>query len=176
MNYYIGSMVFSDNDICHYGVKGMKWGVRRYEYDGAKGLRQRHAVRVASRLQQVNMDQKRIDRMTNRQKQSLKNATEYWDARARGKKPTKKRGLIKRGYDSYRSDSFKRRATYAGIGAAGVTAYAAVGNGFLKKFTNGLIDFSGGGAGIARVAVNQMSTNAIMLGQDAVLSILFGHF
>lgn len=28
-NYYVGSMTFSDgSDILHYGVKGMKWGVR----------------------------------------------------------------------------------------------------------------------------------------------------
>lgn len=30
--YYIGSMTFSDgSDILHYGVKGMKWGVRKFE-------------------------------------------------------------------------------------------------------------------------------------------------
>lgn len=31
-SYYIGSMCFSDgNDLLHYGVKGMKWGVRKLE-------------------------------------------------------------------------------------------------------------------------------------------------
>ena len=31
MAYYIGSVSFGSNDMAHFGVKGMKWGVRRYE-------------------------------------------------------------------------------------------------------------------------------------------------
>jgi len=29
MTYYIANMPYSDGDISHYGIKGMKWGVRR---------------------------------------------------------------------------------------------------------------------------------------------------
>ena len=31
MTYYVGSMPFGANDIQHYGVKGMKWGIRKYQ-------------------------------------------------------------------------------------------------------------------------------------------------
>lgn len=30
MTYYIGSMPFGGDDIQHHGIKGMKWGIRRY--------------------------------------------------------------------------------------------------------------------------------------------------
>lgn len=165
MNYYIGSMAFMDNDICHYGVKGMKWGVRRYEYDGAKGLRQRHAVRVASRLQQVNMDAKRKSHMNANQVESLKKATKYWDARAKGKKPASKRGFVRRWHDAYRSRSTKERAIYGGISAVSSTASQVMKGKMLGLSPN-----------IASTAVSNMSASAISLGVDEVLNRLFGHF
>ena len=165
MYYYIGSMTFTDNDICHYGVKGMKWGVRRYEYDGAKGLRQRHAVRVASRLQQVNADVKRKSHMNANQVESLKKATRYWDARAKGKKPASKRGIVRRWHDAYRSRSTKERAIYGGISAAANTASQTMRAKALLGSSN-----------IMSTAVSNMASSAIAFGADEVINRLFGHF
>lgn len=30
MRYYVGKIPFG-NDLCHFGIKGMRWGIRRYE-------------------------------------------------------------------------------------------------------------------------------------------------
>ena len=166
MNYYIGSMAFSDNDVCHYGVKGMKWGIRRYEYDGAKGLRQRHAVRVASRLQQVNADVKRKSHMNANQVESLKKATKYWDERARGKKPKTKRGIVRRIHDDYRSRSTKERAVYSGISAVANTA----------SQTMRAKALLGSSPNIMSTAVSNMASNTIAFGADEVINRLFGHF
>lgn len=108
--YYIGSMAFSDgSDILHYGVKGMKWGIRRYEYDGVRNLRRRRAIRIASRLREVNSDTVRIQRMTRRQKESLRRATKYWTDRAEGKKPSIKRNIIARRMDAWSSRTYIER-------------------------------------------------------------------
>lgn len=165
MTYYVGAIACTPHDIYHYGVKGMKWGVRRYEYDGAKGLRQRHAVRVASRLKQVNADTKRKSRMNADQVESLKKATKYWDERARGKKPTSKRGFIKRSFDVSRSYSFKDRAINAAI-VGGINTASSVARGRALGLDTK----------IGSTAVSQMSSQAIGMGMDEVLNRLFGHF
>lgn len=165
MTYYIGAMAVGSDDILHYGVKGMKWGVRRYEYDGARGLRQRHAVRVASRLQQVNADYKRKRRMSADQKESLKKAMKYWDERARGQKPTTKRNIIKRSTDAYRSRSFKERVATQAISSAFSAASTT-----MRGRQLGL-DVKYG-----KIAVGELERGAISLGADEVLNRLFGHF
>lgn len=45
MTYYIANTPYSDGDICHYGIKGMKWGVRRTP----EQLGRRRAARIARR-------------------------------------------------------------------------------------------------------------------------------
>ena len=45
MNYYIGTVPFGEDDIQHYGVLGMKWGVRK---DPAKAYEKANAAVVVS--------------------------------------------------------------------------------------------------------------------------------
>lgn len=103
--------------LIHYGVKGMKWGVRNDIHDLNPirrtknvlkyGWKKGHGINVYDRIKNVNKQGNRISRMTESQKQSLSNATKYWKNRAEGKgiRESGQRNIIKRSYDSSRSFS-----------------------------------------------------------------------
>lgn len=110
--------------LMHYGVKGMKWGVRKEavrNYQGAKqnildipervnnvldyGWSKGHGKNVQKRLKQVRADKTRMRRMNSKQKQSLRNAEKYWNNRAAGKGiyGSGHRNLFIRSFDADRS-------------------------------------------------------------------------
>lgn len=119
----------NENYLMHYGVKGMKWGVRKEaarneavrNYQGAKqnildipgrvhnvldyGWSKGHGKNVQRRLKQVRADKTRMRRMSSRQKQSLRNAEKYWNNRAAGKGiyGSGHRNLFVRSFDADRS-------------------------------------------------------------------------
>lgn len=116
--------VYSD-ELCHHGVKGMKWGVRKEGYSLTSrvgniidyGWSQGHGKNVYARLKGVKAQRSfdgknRGAHMSERQKQSYKNATAYWKNRAEGKgiHGSGNRNWIKRSYDSSRSYSLGRRS------------------------------------------------------------------
>lgn len=66
--YYIGSVPYSDCDIYHYGVKGMKWGVRKeeqYHPDYSSDQRNRDkAVYGRGGVRRINKNMKRGDKIS----------------------------------------------------------------------------------------------------------------
>ena len=111
--------IITNGELCHHGIKGQKWGVRRFQNaDGtltsAGKTRKTHSMKKAQkvydRVHGVRNDAKRMSRMSDRQKQSLENAEKYWKAKAEGEKPTEKRSVIQRHYDKSRSYNKYQRA------------------------------------------------------------------
>ena len=180
------AIVYSGNKLSHYGVPGMKWGVRKMastigrtansygrlrsnvsKQGLVKGAYRWHAENVSRRLNNMSSDRKKW--MSARQKNSYKNSKEYWNARAEGKtnKQIKAegnyRGIIKRTYDSHRSRSL---ATRAGL-----------------SFTHQLINNFGenrklrsiGGA-TNNALVSSTVDTALGLAGDELVSRLFGHY
>lgn len=176
-NYY--AIVYSNSELSHYGVPGMKWGVRKMaQYAGRtaastgrlinnvkskgalKGAYQWHAQNVSRRLN--SMSDKRKKHMSARQRASYKQSKEYWNAKAAGKtnKELKKegsyRGVIKRTYDSYRSRSLSTRA--------GV------------NFVNSLYSTTVSGHSLKESVPSSAVSTVIGLAGDELVSKLFGHY
>ncbi len=169
--------------IAHHGIKGQRWGVRRFQNEDGSltaagsqrlGRKAKKAQKVYDRIHSIRDDEKRMNRMSGRQKQSLENAENYWKAKAEGRKPTERRGIIKREADRWRSHSLKERAgIHAGISAVGFIP-AAVGSTAVRKL-------AGDSAGritmdLGRAAVGAALTTAEALGADEVTNVIFGHF
>ena len=116
------------NELYHHGILGQKWGVRRFQNEDGTwttagkarygdGGDRRYSKFFSDkdtyeRIKKVK-DSGRTDYMSRRQLESLNKAEKYWKARAEGKKPTKRRGIIKRNSDRYRSYSGKSRYGHA---------------------------------------------------------------
>lgn len=96
-----------NNELYHYGVLGMKWGVRK-TIKSASPQNYFSARSTANRINKVAKDKERVGSMSKRQRESLKKSQAYWNARAAGK-ATPKRGFIRREADRYRSYSLDAR-------------------------------------------------------------------
>lgn len=184
---------YSD-ELYHYGVKGMKWGVRKAQNyisnarssarrlagnmrnEGAlKGAYKWHAQNVSKRLH--SFDDTRKGRMSNRQMQSYEASKKYWDKKAAGKtnRELKEsgdyRGIIKRTYDSHRSRSLQMRTAIYG--------YKCVNN-VLKnnKAANKQLEMLGQDRriGPGQTAATAALSTALTVGLDELQAKLFGHY
>lgn len=186
MEYYGTSFWAPTNTLSHHGIKGMKWGVRRWQNeDGSynEAGKRRYSRYFSSkdtyeRIKATRKNADRMARMTERQKQSLDLAEKYWKARAERKKPTVKRGIIRRMYDRSRSYSLKGRAAQAAVSAAMMTGYTLLARGSLENFSGVSLDaMYGSRASMAgRTAANSALQGAEGLAVNELLSIAFGHF
>lgn len=180
----------NQNELCHYGIQGMKWGVRRYQlpngsltkagknryketkngYEKIRGrsLRERSADRVANDLELMKATYRnRMNMMSDRQYKSYDKASKYWSARSAGKN-TPHRGLIKRLDDRDRSLSLGERAAKSML--SGVVnnvrtnkTLEAMGMGDQKKSAG-------------KIAADSVIGTAGSLAMDELLQRAFGHF
>lgn len=164
----------SNSYLEHYGVKGMKWGVRKVIEAPARHFR---AKDVAERLNAVSKDRDRMAGMSQRQKRSLKNAQEYWNARAAGKSNLPKRNFIKREADRYRSYSLGTRAAVQGVrNTIRATRNAVQSNRQVEELGGEYMGMKLRKYGVGDVAVSSLTGTGISLGSDWVVNRLFGHF
>ena len=92
--------------------------------------KQRRAQKMYERVHSVRDDDARMDRMSRRQLKSLDRAEQYYKEVAAGKKPTRRRGIIKRNSDWYRSMNKTQRvgttAALNAVSAVGTTTISAI--------------------------------------------------
>ena len=177
------------NELMHYGIKGQKWGIRRFQDEAGRlteagrkrygilsdrrpgeSLRTTVSRHRYERMAQIRKDSKRMSRMSKRQKQSLEQATRYWKQRSQGKKHSEimyKRNFIKRLYDIQRSYSLGERAAYNGILN---TAQNAIRQ---KRMNEILYDDN---KHVGQVVASSLWQTAGGLLMDEIVNKVFGHF
>lgn len=133
MTYYVGTIPVSPY-LEHYGILGMKWGVRRYQNEdgtltseGATRYRpaSRKEVRILKNLNRIkNEDAGRMSRMSTRQKRSLNRDIDFYTKRMTGE--VKAKNAKQRQFDELRSKKFKDRAISI-LGTSAISALAQTG-------------------------------------------------
>lgn len=115
--YYIGSIPESEY-LQHFGIQGMKWGVRRFQNsNGSLTSEGKARYRVAGHmerktlenLQKVKQNSRRTKMMSKRQKERLDKDIDFYKKRLTGE--VKKKNFVSRHYDLERSMNFGERAT-----------------------------------------------------------------
>lgn len=144
--YYIGSIPESDY-LRHYGIPGMKWGVRRYQNtDGSLTSEGKIRYKSASNEERITLknlkamkkDSARLSRMNDRQRARLDEDIDFYTKRLTGE--VKAKGKESRENDLFRSASFEKRALSYSI-AIGMKAVAATAFGCaLSRITTGHYD------------------------------------
>ena len=133
--------------------------------------KQKKAQRVYDRIHSVRNDKDRMSRMSNRQLKSLEKAEKYWKLVAEGKKPTEKRGLIRRESDKLRSynkvQRAGRQAAYSALTTVGGIAISTA----ISKKTGVPAKINYG-----KKAANAASSAASSILIDELGSKVFGHF
>ncbi len=184
MNLY-GYEFERESDLTHHGIKGQKWGVRRYQNEdgtwtaagkqryGVDSSGNRHYSRMFQskdtydRIKSIR-DSDRYDYLSTRQKKSLAKAEQYWKARSEGKTPTVKRGIIKRNSDRYRS--YSGGARYGHSVAMGILG--SVGS-MKMAIAFGQSPVVAAGSAAAGAAIGAVGG---MLWSDFIHGKAFGHF
>lgn len=120
MTYYIGTLPETDY-LKHFGIPGMKWGVRRYQEENGTlteegktryGKASKKELRTLENLKKIRSDSKRMSRMSLRQRERLKSDIDFYEKRARGE--VKKKNFITTHNDFSRSMSLKDRVIEKG--------------------------------------------------------------
>ena len=169
MDYYIYPM--SHDTLCHHGIKGMKWGVRRYQnYDGT--YTQKGVDRYNKALKEYDTAKQNLYRT----KQSLKNKTatkeEYKNAKTEAKNSKRK---LDKSYDSLKTDKladqgkalYKRGKTITGNMNKKVIAQVSVVAG--SRIATEILSST-----LSNKTVAQISGTAIGIGGTVVNVIMAG--
>lgn len=163
----------SSNELYHFGIKGMKWGVRRYQnYDGSytkKGLERYNKAKDKFLEAESNRKQAKQTLKTNRNQQTK---TDYKVAKKEAKR---RRDEANRAYDKLKTDKladqgkelYKKGKTITGNNLTSGRVQTAIVLG--SVVVNQVIATNTGNQKLANI-----SSSAIAIGGTAVNAILSG--
>ena len=166
----------NNNELYHYGIKGMKWGIRRYQnYDGSytkKGLERYNKAKDKFIEAERNRKEAKKVLRTNR---SQKNKDNYRTAKSEAKR---RRDEANRAYDKLKTDKladqgkelYRKGKTISGnnLTSARVQTAIVIGSGVVNRYISYKTgDVRLANASSAAIAIGGTAVNAILSGKSA---------